>query len=572
MLLKEYTFIRKKYNKLFYAGLIGLTLTTTADIFDSIASGILLDADAVAAIELITPIVFVLYFFSVLIGFGTSILYAKAIGANQIDESKKIVGTTFISNFILGIILCVLVIVLREPILSAYGVTGQILEYSRTYYNYNLLSTIGLPLYWSIYYFILRDGDEAAILLSDILVSVVNISLPFILGSFLGMKGIALAKPLAYFVGLLCMLPHFFSKRSSIRFKFAFDINYIKEAVKCSSAQSFVTFYTAITSIAINKMIIINYGDKFLAVYAVINFIRNITAIFASPIQAGGVFIANAYGEDNPHIIKNIMKIVHKYCLALSMGLMLLIYFVSPYLPTLFGIVDEELLTACKFACIILPLKYVPICFSYAYIGYYPLVNKTKYANLLSALLTIITPLAIVLPMGTYISFNAISIGYLIVPFATILLTLLFMYIKKDINKAPLLLNKVNEKEYHYDLYLNKESIVELRDKVINKLNEISINTKLINEISVIIEDTLMYIYRRNDNKVLCELSLLISDSKIRLFIKDDGKVFDLLKEGEKASNLRAYIIDRMSTLSNDKSYSVSISFNRNIFSFDISK
>ena len=54
-MLKENTFIKKKYNKLYVCAILGWLVGLLGGMADSLLAGIFLDSDAVAAVELVTP-------------------------------------------------------------------------------------------------------------------------------------------------------------------------------------------------------------------------------------------------------------------------------------------------------------------------------------------------------------------------------------------------------------------------------------------------------------------------------------------------------------------------------------
>jgi len=103
-------------------------------------------------------------------------------------------------------------------------------------------------------------------------------------------------------------------------------------------------------------------------------------------------------------------------------------------------------------------------------------------------------------------------------------------------------------------------------DCIANFLKEQNVSKKLIHEICLIVEDTLVYIKNKNEKKVICECIVLVNNKHVRLITKDNGVIFDITKEADNSIDLRCYVIARMMESASESTNTTTISFNRNTY------
>jgi len=563
-MLKPGTFTNRKYLKLFIAGILGWIVSLLGGMADSIIAGLYLDAEAVSAVSLISPIEEVYYFVSLLISVGCAIHYSKTQGAFQYEQAQKIAGMGFFLSILLGVVMCAALLIGRDAILRFYGVEGAIYSYAETYFV-PIIFLAGLyPILWTVYNLVLYDGDEKVILLTDILMAVSNTVISLVLVQSMGIAGLGYGTLISNVIGLLCLVVHFLKKSNSIHFKMYFAWKDLLDTLKASSATSLTTLYIGVIDIVFNKVVIEKFSADYLTAYAVINVVMNFACVLACAIGAGVIFVSVAYGENNPYALKRVMKHTHKYTLGTGIAMTVLMEFLAPYWPALYAIEDPAIFSVAVFAGRIIPIFFLAAGFVYTYLGYYPAVDRVVEGNLLILSYMLIGPIVIAAPLCS-VSFNAMSVGFAVTPVFAILVTLIYLLVTKQLKNAPYLVSASDETEAHYDLRLEPESIVAVRDRIGAFLGENHVEGNLINKIEMVFEDSMVFIMNRNRKKVICECTILLNDQHIRLITKDNGVIFDLVQEADNSVNLQAYILARMMTSSREATNTVTTSFNRNI-------
>ena len=86
------TFCGVRFKKMLLSALLMMLTYSLSSTADFILAARLFDDNAMAAVNLVTPIFFVIAFLSSMIGTGTTYLYSFEIGAFQHEKANKLVG------------------------------------------------------------------------------------------------------------------------------------------------------------------------------------------------------------------------------------------------------------------------------------------------------------------------------------------------------------------------------------------------------------------------------------------------------------------------------------------------
>ncbi len=563
-MLKENSFIILKYRKLFVCAILGWIVSLLGTMADSIIAGVILDSDAVAAVNLVAPILDIFYFFTLLLSRGVSIRYSQTIGAFKYEHSRKVAGMGVIMAVSLSVFTLVTLMVFKNVIIGFYGVTGNIRTLTEAYFEPIVLVATFYPIQELMYYLVYSDGDEKIILMVDIITAVANTVFSFILVNFMGIAGLGYGTLISGVLAFLCTLTHFLKKNNSVRFKFYFSLKELWQMLKVGSAFSMMMLYMAIVDIVFNKFVIVVFSERYLAVYAVINLVLNFAAVFNCSINAGSMFINVAYGEGNNITIKRVMKISNKCTLVTGAIVSVAMMVMASFWPRLYGITESDLFSAAVYAGRIIPVFFIAAAFTYTYFGYYPQIDKVVEGNIMALLYMFIGPIVLAIPLALAGGFDAMALGFALTPVFTLVGEFIYILLTKQLMNAPYLLDKMQEKEVHFDYELTDTAIVECRDQIAHYLQSEGVDKRIVNNVQVVFEDAMQMIKAKNKKRVVCECTVLLSDSQVRLITKDNGKIFDLVKEADDSHDFRAYVLARMQSTAKEATYSVTTSFNRN--------
>ena len=329
-------FLGKKYRVLFIASMLGWIVSLVGELSDSIIAGIFINEDAVSAISLVQPVFSMLMFLCYLIAGGTGTLYSRAAGEFDTDKAYKTAGMGVLVAILAGAILGFAMIFGEDLYFQFYAATEAIEIIAREYYECFIIVAFIYPIYWTTYYLVSIDGDAAACLAVDVTSAIGNAAASLILVNKFGVKGLALGTVAALFFSAIFIVAHFFKKSNSVKIKLHFDKKTFGKMVAIGSSSSLSPLYIAIVDIVINKFIIDNFGDSYLAAYAVVNLVLNLACCFSCAIDSIAPFICVSYGEDNMLGIKKAMKYANKTTLGLGIFFSAVIIALAKLLPDLY--------------------------------------------------------------------------------------------------------------------------------------------------------------------------------------------------------------------------------------------
>lgn len=216
--------------------MIGMLLQTAFNVIDTIFIG-MLGAEALAAVAITFPVVFIFIAFASGLSVGSTTLTAQAIGAKNYSKADNIAEHSLMLSGIVGIIIAVLGIIFGEPIFVFMGATPEILELTLLYSNTIFIGFIFLFIGFISQGIMQAEGDSKTPMINMAISVVLNIILDpiMIFGLFgfpaLGIFGAALATVLARSVGAGLNIFYILKGKGLIKIKpkdFSFDAKIMK--------------------------------------------------------------------------------------------------------------------------------------------------------------------------------------------------------------------------------------------------------------------------------------------------------------------------------------------------------
>ena len=130
--------------------MISMLLTASYNIVDGIwVAG--LGQAAIAGIGFVTPIFMIVNGFSVVLGNGATSSISRAVGARDRDRASKSAQHSLLIFLIASIILTLVLLIIQEPLLKAYGASGQSLAEAIKY---------ATPLFLGLFAFMFANGGS----------------------------------------------------------------------------------------------------------------------------------------------------------------------------------------------------------------------------------------------------------------------------------------------------------------------------------------------------------------------------------------------------------------------------
>lgn len=301
--------IKKLLMKFSIPCILGMLVSALYNIVDQIFIGMRLQESGIYATTVVYPFTILALGIALLIGDGCAALFSYSLGAKDSKTGNKSVAQSIASSAIIGVVLALLGLVLREPILQLCGVTPESHAYAVTYFNIIL---IGLPFYTitsALSSIIRADGSPKYAMMATIIGAIINLILDpiMILACNWGMAGAAVATIVGQIVSGIVSLVYF--KKTKI-------VKLSKESFKPSfktfgkvaklGFSSFITQFAIVIVIIVSNTLIRAINDPVLgvdgpgSVLGVVFKIYGIVMAFSIGISVGGQpIIGYNYGAKN---------------------------------------------------------------------------------------------------------------------------------------------------------------------------------------------------------------------------------------------------------------------------------
>ncbi|VVE36340.1 multidrug transporter MatE [Pandoraea horticolens] len=252
---------------------------TVYTLIDGIFIGRYVGEQALAALNLVVPLLYVPYAFSVMAGVGGATLIARLLGEGREAEARRAFSQVLWVMLAFGITMSVAVLGLRHEIAAALGAEGPIAQDVVAYlsgWGWFVLFANGL---YALELFLRVEGAPAARfgLYAMFLGALANVALDywFIAVRGMGMYGASLATGLSMMVSSSVMLAYHFVLAKQVVPAWRAFANaevHVWRAMYNGASEFLGAIAPAVTVFAFNRVILSNFGEPGLAAYAILEY------------------------------------------------------------------------------------------------------------------------------------------------------------------------------------------------------------------------------------------------------------------------------------------------------------
>ena len=425
--------------------MITMAFSALYQIADGLFVGRFIGEDALAAINLIMPIIMIVFGFSNLIATGASVRLSILLGEKCREEASQVF--TFTLKVIL-LISCAIGIVgyaFAEPFVRflAPGATEQAIEYGITYTRVYAAFAPLMLIYHATDNYLRVCGKERLSMWLSIATQVFNIVLDVILIVFLG-QGVwaaAFTSCLAMALGSVITLLLFRGKRM--------DLYYAKGKVERAvflrilangSSEFFSSISMSILSIVFNFFLLRYGGTTGVAAFSVIMYVDSIIGMLVFGMtDALQPAISYCHGAGLPRKVRAILRRILLGAIVLSSASLLFMMFAGQYVAPLFvKPEDTELLAVSILGMKLFSLSYltgwVDMCFS----SYFTALEKPARSMLTSFFGTLVFPIGALFVLTPCLELNGVWLSALVSCTASAMFTvILYLTMRNQKKKTP---------------------------------------------------------------------------------------------------------------------------------------
>ena len=559
-----------KYRSMLLGGTLAMAMLSVVLISDSIISGVMLGADAVVGVTLVTPICSLSTFLGSLVSLGVPILYDADMGQFDRRDAERAFGMGITLSVGMGAALFLLMSLFGEAYLHLCNPSAAELEQALRYLYWMRFSMLVLPFQMLLTGMVFADGDETVSTTSSVIQSLGNVAASLILSRFMGIEGVALGTLLFYAFSLGILSTHFLRKSNSLRCRLYFSFAMLKKMVRYSVIYSGEYLFNGLLLAALSAFVSARFGAEYLILVSVVNLCRVVQVVFEGVGQAISPIVSVYLGENCLPGVRSTYALAEKTVRWESAAItVLLLLVLAPLSPVLLGITDPALAVLAIRGLRILSLTSFAVGMLYLLTAYYMLLDKTLLGFLIGALRDFLVAMPLTALMSTWLGIYGFFIGMALSPLATALITMAFLHIRHGAD-APLLLaeRETGEEALLYSLIVEPSVITDTRDSIGSALEARGYDARAVNRVMLLFEEMFMLIREKNpDAEIKGECVLLLEGELIRVIVRDTGVQFDPSDADMAISSLDSYTISTIAQrVISYKKHLVTMSFNRNVF------
>lgn len=212
-------FIIKKYRSILFAALAIEAVNFIVSLTDSIVAGNAVDAEALAAIGLITPLITIAVFLATVVNTGTVLQFSYHVGKFEKERADAFFSQGVCTALLMGAVYALALLLFGETVIGSLASSETVRGYLRDYYYVILLSVFLTPISLLVDNMLIADGAEKLSVAANTAQIVCNVAFSVWFVRLWGVTGIALATVLSRGLFLLIACLHFFGRKNTLRFR-----------------------------------------------------------------------------------------------------------------------------------------------------------------------------------------------------------------------------------------------------------------------------------------------------------------------------------------------------------------
>lgn len=206
--------------------IISMVLTSLINVADGFFMGNFIHKDAIAAVNLGLPIIYLFLATGLMVSVGGSVLAGMSMGRKDEERCRSVFSQTIATCAASCVLLSVVMFFLLRTVLAVLGAEGKVAEYFLQYYTILLFELPVMTVNASLGMFVRAEGRPQFYMAVTAFTCVLNILLDwlFTAGFGFGVRGIAAASLVSALLGFAFLLFYFLKKARVFRFvRFRFD-------------------------------------------------------------------------------------------------------------------------------------------------------------------------------------------------------------------------------------------------------------------------------------------------------------------------------------------------------------
>ena len=560
-----------KYRSLLLSALVVEAVTFLVSLTDSLVAGNVVNADAFAAIGLMTPFFFVSSFFAATINSGTLSNYNDQIGAFRQERAHEYFSQGVYLSILSGVIFLVVMLLCKGFIFKGFNLSRGLEQYLSDYYNTIIFYFLLYPACCILDNIVIADGGEKLSLVVNLIQIVANVLLSLILSHSMGVKGIALATVISTLLSILLIIPWFFAKRSTLRLVGIMHPGDCLDIIRRGSVRASTLVLMAISTYILNAYVSASFGSDVLQILILQEKILSLSSVFLGLSMAVQPLIATLKGERNTKAARILVR--RASLVMVVTGALItacLILFADPFVRA-FGIRGQAQVISGKTAVCITGSTLVCSALLVFFFFYYFILNHYRLTLTVCFIKDFLSLVGLTLFLA--LLFNkpeAVWMGLAFAPVLSLFICSAIVWFRYGSKLFPYLIpGDRDNRIYIYSFVLDESRSVALSERVADILRNEGYSSRQQTLTAFYAEEMLMLIREKNGTvPILVECTLILEEQDVRMILRDSGQIFNLTEENALPDSFRHYVVSNMVSQLDHKSYLVTTGYNRHEFVF----
>lgn len=297
---------------------------------------------ALTGVGVCMPLIMIISAFAALISASGAPRASIFMGQGDKDSAERTMGSCFLMQAIVSVVLTVIMLIFHRPLLLAFGASENTIKYAAEYMQIYSVGTIFVQLTLGMNAFITAQGFAKISMLTVMIGAVANIILDpiFIFAFDMGVRGAALATVISQAVSCIWVVFFLTGKNSILRLKrstLRLDMKLLLPCIALGIAPFIMQSSESIISICFNTSLRTYGGDIAVGAMTVLTSVMQFAMLPLQGLAQGSQpIVSYNYGAGNKDRVKSAFKILLVSSLVYSMTLWALIMIFPQVFATIF--------------------------------------------------------------------------------------------------------------------------------------------------------------------------------------------------------------------------------------------
>ena len=421
--------------------IIAMLLQTMITITDGYFTGNYVGEDALAAINLGLPILYLFLGTGLCTGVGGSVISGRLLGANDKEKASKVMSQTLATTIVICIVVSVITFILFTPILNILNAGEGLANYFTEYYRI-MLFTYPLMVFSTVLgMFIRTEGKPQVCMIVYIIACILNVILDYIFVALLGMcvKGSAIGSLIVNAITALFQLAYFLTKSTNLKIiSFRFEPSVFREIMLNGSSEFIGEMASAVSMFVFNYVLMKYVGEKGVAAFTILGFVVYGYSMICIGFGQGIIpLVSTLYGAGELDTAIDIRKITNKILFIIGTIIAVIFIFFGKNYSMMFGsgeLVSELVCTGFR----IYAITFVVMGFDVINSMYFTGIGDAKSSAIISSLRGIVLLLVFTLVLPVFFGMNGVWMSTPLTEVLTALVAVILLNDKKHLCNGEL--------------------------------------------------------------------------------------------------------------------------------------